>query len=78
MNAKQRKQLDEIYSKLEGLQSDIETIRDDEQDKLSNMEEKFSGTERYSTLETQVEYLNSAFDSLTEVLESIDNARSES
>lgn len=61
MNAKQRIELEHIISKLEDIISD-------EQDKLDNMEENFSGTERYGKIEEGILVLEEAIESLQNIL----------
>ena len=57
MNAKQRTKLEKIISELEDIVSD-------EQYKLDNMEENFSGTERYEKIEEGISALEEAMENI--------------
>lgn len=73
MNAKQRKELSAIMSELEGLLSRIETIHDEETEKLSNMEEKLGQTERYQTMEEEAGYIESAKEAVQSAIDELGN-----
>ena len=73
MNAKQRKELSAIMSEMEGLLSRLETLHDEETEKLSNMEEKLGQTERYQTMEEEAGYIESAKDSLQSAIDEMGN-----
>lgn len=55
-------------TKLENIIIDLENITSDEQDKLDNMEENFSGTELYSKIEEGILVLEEAIESLQNIL----------
>jgi histidinol dehydrogenase len=81
MNKEQRAQLEEAYRKLDDLRGPIQevldiitSIKDEESEKLDNMQEKFSGTDRYSEMEATKESLESAVDELQTAVDSIENA----
>lgn len=57
VNAKQRKKLENIISA-------IEDIVSDEQEKLDNLEENFSGTERYEKIEEGISALEEAIENI--------------
>ena len=61
MNAKQR-------TKLENVISELEDIIFDEQEKLDNLAENFSGTERYEKIEEGINSLEEAIESLQNIL----------
>lgn len=61
LNAKQRTRLENIVSELEDIVSD-------EQEKLDNLEENFSGTERYERIEEGIFALEEAIESLQNIL----------
>jgi len=91
MNATQRKQIYKLISALSGVDTmdyvaatgaierviaDLESIRDDEQDKYDNMPESLQSSDRGDTmqegiddLESAIEALNTATEALTEVNE---------
>lgn len=75
MNAKQRKELDRIYSALEGLRNDIESIKDEESEKADNMEESFSGTERAERQREVADYLDTAYNGFDEIMDAIESAK---
>ena len=54
---------------LEELKSELETIRDEEQEAFENIPEAFCETERYTEAEEAAGNLDTAFGSLEEVLE---------
>lgn len=57
LNSKQRKRLENIVSELED-------IVFDEQEKLDNLEENFSGTERYEKIEDGISALEEAIENI--------------
>ncbi len=73
MNAKQRKELSAIMSEMEALLSRLETIHDEETEKLSNMEEKLGQTERYQKMEDEAGYIESAKDNLQSAIDELGN-----
>lgn len=57
-----------VYSdKLGELQADIDSIIGDEQEALDNMPERLMDSDRYTTLESAVEALQSALDAVDEL-----------
>lgn len=66
MNKKQRKELKRIASLLEELSLDLETIRDEEDEKLDNIPDNLNGSDRYS-------YMWEVRDSLNEVIDDLNN-----
>lgn len=63
LNNKQR-------TKLENIVSELETIVLDEQNKLDNLEENFSGTERYEKIEEGISSLEDAIENIQAAIES--------
>lgn len=57
MNNKQR-------TKLENIVSELEDIKSDEEEKRDNMEENFSGTERYERIEEGISALGEAIENI--------------
>ena len=74
MNNNQRKQLEKISNRIDDLKIDIESIRDEEQDKLDNMPENLQGSERYSLMEDAISNLDDALSYLDDVSDAINNA----
>lgn len=50
MNKKQRKKLERIASQLEDLRSDLETISNEENEKLDNIPVNLIGSDRYNDM----------------------------
>lgn len=74
MNKARRKEIENIVEKLEELQSDIESVLSDEQDYLDNIPENLQGSERYETAEMAVDELQSAYDTIEDVISALQNA----
>lgn len=55
-----------IAEAIGGAQSEIESMRDDEQEKMDNMPESLQGSERHSALEDAISSLEDAMASLEE------------
>lgn len=72
MNATRRRELSKIYDAIEELRSQIETLREDEQDAFDNMPEPFQYTERGSKMESYIDQMDNACDSLQEAMEYIE------
>lgn len=66
MNKKQRNELERIASLLEELKSNLETIRDEEDEKLDNIPDNLNGSDRY-------EDMMEVRDNLEEVIDDLDN-----
>lgn len=78
MNAKRRKEIALIVSeitslseKMESLLNDLDTIKCDEEEYLENIPENLQGSERYTVSEEAIENLDSAYDTLQEVVDNI-------
>lgn len=75
MNKKRRVILQSICNKLEQLRDDIETIRDDEENGLSNMEGTgLEYTDNYQSSEQAHGFLDEAVEGLDGVLSNIEDA----
>lgn len=74
MNNSRRKELEKAVSLLEEAQSIIETCRDEEQDYLDNMPENLQSSEKHDVAENAVYCLDTAYDSLSEVIDSVNSA----
>lgn len=74
MNAPRRKAIQEIIEKCEDLKSQIETIKDEEQEAFDNMPENLQGSERGEAMEAAADNLDSAFSSMEEVLDYLTSA----
>lgn len=74
MNNKKRTQIENIVSQLMDLQSEIETLRDDEQEIVDNFPENLQGSERYEIAEAAADNLDSACSSIEELIDNLNNA----
>lgn len=74
MNNKRRKQIEEIVSTLMDLQSEIESLRDEEQEIVDNTPENLQGTERFEIAEAAAENLDSACSSMDELIDYLNEA----
>lgn len=92
MNKARRKSIDEIIAKFEeakaillDLQSDIEMVRDDEQEAFDNLPCSIQESERGEVMETAIENLEEAIsqiedtcmDALDEAIENLEEAKGE-
>ena len=73
MNKERRKMLAEAQSLVEKAKDIVGDVRSDEEDVLYNMEENFSGTERYAQIESNVENLDELVCNLEEVIDQFDS-----
>lgn len=69
MNAPRRKSIQEVIDQLEELKSTIETIMDEEQEAYDNLPENLQGSERGEAMSEAADNLDSAYNSMDEVLE---------
>ena len=81
MNKQQRKELlkaQELLDRASAILYDaldiIESVRDEEQDKLDNANEGQLATERFQTIEENVDTLSDLFDTVEELKDNIDDA----
>lgn len=70
MNAKTRKEIEDIMASLEDAKERLEGIIADEQEKLDNME-SFSGTERYQEMEEGISQLEEACSSIDDAINNL-------
>lgn len=74
MNNNRRKSIRELMESLEALKSDLETIKDEEQDAYDNLPEGIQCSERGEAMETALENLEEAYYGLDSVLETLEAA----
>ena len=84
MNKARRKSVQELQnricnlmSEVEGLVSDAECIRDEEQDTLDCFPENLQGSSRYEAAEEALSHLEDAVDRLSEALDALNEADTE-
>lgn len=75
MNIKRRKRVDVLLEQLAAIQEELEDIAQEEQDYLDNMPENLMESDKYSIAEENCEYLTSALDSLSEVIDHLENSK---
>jgi len=74
MNAKQRKEINNLISKMEEIAYLIDEIKQEEEEKFDNLPDGLQGSEIGEAMSNAVEYLQSAQDSTEEVIENLQNA----
>ena len=74
MNADRRKRIQEIIDQLTDIQTDAEAIRDEEQEAYDNLPENLQGSERGEAMSEAADNLDSAYNSIDEVLEYLNAA----
>lgn len=76
MNADRRKQLAAIIERIESCVSDLEMLRDEEQEYYDNMPEGIQSGERGETAEQAVQNMDEAIEALQSASDCISNASS--
>lgn len=74
MNKWLRNDLMKISEQVEELSSDIERIRDGEEEKLDNMPESLQDSNKAEAFQEVIDFLDDALTSMTEACEAITNA----
>ena len=74
MNKWLRNDLMKINEQVEELSSDIERIRDGEEEKLDNMPESLQDSNKAEAFQEVIDFLDDAVTSMTEACEAITNA----
>ena len=74
MNNMRRKKLSAIAAKIEELKSDLDLIREEEEEARDNLPESMQETDRYYAMDEACDNLENAVDSLDEALSSIEEA----
>ena len=77
MNKMRRKRIDEVISKLQNLQGEIEDITSEEEEYRDNMTENLVNSEKYETAENACGSLDSAYSSVEEAMEMLEEAKGE-
>lgn len=72
MNKQRRKAIGDIYDKLIDIQSDLEYIRDEEQEAFDNLPESIQYSERGERMEEYISSLEEALDYVDYAVESLD------
>lgn len=74
MNKDRRKRIEDIQSKLSGLQSQLEEIRDEEEGAFDSLPESFQGGEKGEKMLEAIERLESACSSFEDIIDYLGEA----
>lgn len=74
MNKQRRARIEEIIASLAELQSDIELIRDEEQEAFDNLPEGPQESERGERMQEAIDRLEDAFGNVDEAIENLNTA----
>ena len=77
MNKDRRKAIGDIYDKLIDIQSDLECIRDEEQEAFDNLPESIQYSARGERMEEYISSLEEALDYVDYAVESLDSGNFE-
>lgn len=72
MNKNRRNAISDIYDKLIDIQSDLESIRDEEQEAFDNLPESIQYSERGERMEEYISSLDEALDYVGYAVDSLD------
>ena len=74
MNNTRRKHLRDLSEKTEGIKSEIEEIRTEEEEYYNNMPEAFQDGDKGDRAQTVIEYLDEAMTAAGDVIENLTSA----
>ena len=74
MNNTRRKHLRDLIEKMEGIKSEIEEIRTEEEEYYNNMPEAFQDGDKGDRAQTVIEYLDEAMTAAGDVIETLTSA----
>lgn len=74
MNNTRRKHLRDLIEKMEGIKSEIEEIRTEEEEYYNNMPEAFQDGDKGDRAQTVIEYLDEAMTATGDVIENLTSA----
>ena len=74
MNYHRRKELNTLADRLRDLHTDVETVRDEEQEYIDYMPENLQGGERYEKAEAAVYVMEEALSQIEEAISNIEEA----
>lgn len=75
MNKVRRARVDEVIEKLQELQSEVESIMDEETEYRDNIPENMQQSERYETADQNCDCLQNAYDSIEEAVEQLEESK---
>lgn len=73
MNNERRKKIAKIIEKLRDVSSELENVRDDEQDSYDNLTEGLQATDRGQYMETCCELLSEALDVIDDAVSTLES-----
>lgn len=74
MNAKRRKELEKVIALIEDAKSQLEILKDEEQEAFDNMPEGLQCSEKGERMEEVISYLDDSFSELESAIENITSA----
>ena len=75
INKTRGKQLDEVISKINAVEDELESILSDEEEYRDNIPENLQGSERYEMADNACSEMQNALNSLDEAVSSIEEVR---
>lgn len=73
MNKQRRKRLEDVVSRLEGCMSDLEFIKEEEQEAYDNLPESIQYSERGDAMQENVDDIDYVISDLDQVIDSVNN-----
>ena len=74
MNAQRRKAISKLIEQVEGIQSDIEMYKDEEEECYYNLPDSIQESDRGEAMQDAISQLEDAYDSLDDVLSYLEDA----
>ena len=74
MNAQRRKAISKLIEQIEGIQSDIEMYKDEEEECYYNLPDSIQESDRGEAMQDAISQLEDAYDSLDDVLSYLEDA----
>lgn len=74
MNNPRRRKINKLSEQLQVLKDQLEELLQEEQEAFDNIPEAFHDTDRYAEAEEKLDYLDTAFSGLEEVIDSLTEA----
>jgi hypothetical protein len=73
MNANRRKQIQDAIKRLEDIASEIDSIKNDEQDYYDNLPENFQNSEKGESSQSATDSLDNAFNAVEESIQELES-----
>ena len=74
MNAQRRKAISKLIEQIEGIQSDIEMYKDEEEECYYNLPDSIQESERGEAMQDAISQLDDAYNSLDDVISYLEDA----